>query len=48
VRIRVVNNLAPGAEPDPLPAWEATGQLLAQEDRRWDRWEQDYDYSDDD
>lgn len=40
--IRVINNLAPGADPDPLPAWEATGWQLAQEDRRWDRWEQDY------
>ncbi|MEU6397863.1 hypothetical protein ABZ867_12885 [Streptomyces cinnamoneus] len=38
-----MNNLAPGAQPDPLPAWETTGQLLTQEDRRWDRWEQDCD-----
>lgn len=43
-----MNNLAPDATPDPLPAWEATGWQLAQEDRRWDRWEQDYDpFSDD-
>jgi hypothetical protein len=37
-----VNNLAPDATPEPLPAWELTGWKLAQEDRRWDRWEQDY------
>lgn len=41
--IRVINNLAPGAEPDPIPAWETTGWQLAQEDRRWDRFEHDYD-----
>jgi hypothetical protein len=43
-----VNNLAPDANPEPLPAWELAGQQLAQEDRRWDRWEQDYDTDYDD
>lgn len=43
-----MNNLVPGAKPDPLPAWEATGWQLAQEDRRWDRWERDYDDATDD
>lgn len=43
-----MNNLAPGAHPEPLPEWELTGWQLAQEDRRWDRWEQDYDNESDD
>lgn len=38
-----MNNLAPDAHPEPLPDWELPGRQLSQEDRRWDRWEQDYD-----
>ncbi|MFD3802632.1 hypothetical protein ACFWTC_03165 [Streptomyces sp. NPDC058619] len=43
-----MNNLAPGATPDPIPAWETTGQHLAQEDRAWDLWEQDHHDTDND
>lgn len=42
-----MNNLAPDANPDPLPAWEATGWQLAQEDRRWDRYEFEPDFDTD-
>lgn len=40
-----MNNLAPDATPDPLPAWELTGWQLAADDRRYwdDRYDHDYD-----
>ncbi|MEV6580254.1 hypothetical protein AB0M92_19050 [Streptomyces sp. NPDC051582] len=41
-----MNNLAPNAQPAPLASWEPTIRELAVEDRAWDRWEQDYDYTD--
>lgn len=43
-----MNNLAPDAHVDPLPAWEPTARELALEDRAWDRWEQDHDDTDED
>jgi hypothetical protein len=45
-----VNNLAPDATPDPLPAWEATGWQIAIEDSRYwdDKYDHDYDTDPDD
>ncbi|MCY0917034.1 hypothetical protein OS965_02435 [Streptomyces sp. H27-G5] len=41
-----MSTLAPDARPAPLDPWEPTSRDLAIEDRRWDRWEDDYDTDD--